>query len=78
MNCPKCNSSNGKIINSRKRDVLVWRVRKCLDCSHSWRTNEMSEEDMNRLLNPTDEETYLQGRKDEREEIINLLKEGLI
>jgi transcriptional regulator NrdR family protein len=74
MNCPKCNSIKGKIINSRKRDSLVWRVRKCLDCCHSWRTNEMSEEDMNRLLKPTAEEAYLQGRKDEREEIISWLK----
>jgi transcriptional regulator NrdR family protein len=44
MNCPKCQSQQTIVYNSRPKDSTTWRRRKCLDCKHRWTTIEVTED----------------------------------
>lgn len=40
MQCPSCSAGESDIINSRQRDHVVRRRRKCAACGHRWSTIE--------------------------------------
>lgn len=44
MTCPKCDSCNTRVINSREGDSHIYRRRKCLDCGHRFTTYEYEAE----------------------------------
>ena len=48
MNCPKCNSNNDAVIDSRSsgKGERVYRRRKCISCGARWSTLEISQADM--------------------------------
>lgn len=43
--CAECESTNIKVINSRIKNDIVWRRRRCLKCRHTFTTFEISEKD---------------------------------
>jgi hypothetical protein len=52
--CPKCNSKQTGIYNSRKNGKhggSVWRRRHCLKCFHNWSTVEIKQEHYDELTN---------------------------
>jgi len=48
MKCPKCQGSKQKVLDTRKFDTVIRRVRECLEddngeqCGHIWITWEMN------------------------------------
>ena len=52
MKCPKCNSENVIVYNSRTyADNHVWRRRKCLDCEYRFSTKELTLTEIAQLEN---------------------------
>lgn len=41
MNCPKCNSMQVVIVDTRPNPETVWRRRECLDCGFRFNTKEV-------------------------------------
>jgi transcriptional regulator NrdR family protein len=41
MKCPFCHSEDNRIIDTRKFDTCVIRVRLCLNCKMGWHTEEV-------------------------------------
>lgn len=42
MNCPKCNSYNQTVVDSRSDEMTVKRRRKCFDCGYRFSTLEIA------------------------------------
>jgi len=40
MRCPACGSPNNKVVDTRRYDQCIIRVRVCDDCGQPWRTAE--------------------------------------
>ncbi len=40
MKCPHCNSDNLRVIDTRKFDTVIVRIRFCPDCLYGFRTHE--------------------------------------
>ena len=41
MNCPNCQASNSKVIETRHSEDYTRRRRECLECSNRWTTCEI-------------------------------------
>jgi transcriptional regulator NrdR family protein len=41
MKCPFCHSEDNKVIDTRKFDTCVIRVRLCINCKVAWNTQEI-------------------------------------
>ena len=43
MRCPFCHSENNQVIDTRKYDTCILRIRKCLnpECDMAWHTEEL-------------------------------------
>ena len=50
MNCPKCNSPNIKCFDSRPKESIVKRRKKCMDCDYRWNTIEITTDRHRELL----------------------------
>ena len=44
MQCPKCRSEDNSIIDTRKYNTVVSRVRYCCTCEYLWSTKELIDE----------------------------------
>ena len=40
MKCEKCNSRHSKVLETKKLNQSIVRIRKCLDCGNIWETEE--------------------------------------
>ena len=49
MNCPKCNSNQICVYDSRNKKYVI-RKRKCLICGNRWKTIEIPQEEYNLML----------------------------
>lgn len=47
--CPKCNSVRQRVVDTRDRNNLRWRKRKCIACNHKWETYEVEARVIDRL-----------------------------
>ena len=43
LRCPKCNTENHHVIDSRGKGDLIWRRRECLSCGERFNTYEYLE-----------------------------------
>lgn len=48
MNCPGCNASQVKVVDSRPMDsgAVVRRRRGCMECGHKWTTYEVDSDQL--------------------------------
>lgn len=53
MKCPACKSENSTVIDTRRYDETIRRVRNCEDCGHVWATYEMNEKAITIYTHPT-------------------------
>ena len=44
--CPKCGSDNLTVCDTRKRNNVIWRRRRCLDCGEKFSTTEIMADDL--------------------------------
>lgn len=49
MKCPICNGVDDRIVRSATLDDRIERERRCMDCGHSWKTEELQAADVRRL-----------------------------
>ena len=42
MKCPNCNSEKNRVIDTRKYDSVIFRLRFCEDCSNKFKTEELT------------------------------------
>lgn len=52
--CPVCDSSQVGVFNSRTESGYLYRRRKCLQCEFRWTTYEISEFDVEKIMDMMD------------------------
>ena len=49
--CPKCDSAEVRVVDSREDDFVRKRRKTCMSCRYTWNTVEISEYDFDRFAN---------------------------
>lgn len=71
MDCPKCGSGNGYVMDSRRAGGTVKRRRRCLDCGHRYSTMEVDAEKLRELERTVAVLRLLQEKIEELREVWN-------
>jgi len=46
MTCPECKDQRSRVIETKKYETVITRVRKCKNCGQTWSTSEESSSHM--------------------------------